>query len=66
MPDSADDDRMAENLRRAMELTELTLALRAAALRKQNPTGDAMKQVMHEIRLEKERAWRNQTDGIKP
>lgn len=50
--------RMADNLRRAIELTELGLSLRCAVLRQQNPDRDIMKQVMHEIRLAKEQAWR--------
>ena len=49
---------MAENLRRTVELTELGLALRQAVIRQQDPTCDAMKRVMHEIRLAKEQAWR--------
>jgi hypothetical protein len=48
----------AENLRRTVELTELGLALREAVIRQKDPTCDAMKQVMHEIRLAKEQAWR--------
>jgi hypothetical protein len=47
-----------ENLRRTVELTELGLPLRQAVIREQDPTCDAMKQEMHEIRLAKERAWR--------
>jgi hypothetical protein len=50
--------RMAENLRLAIELTELSLDLRCAVLRQQHPDRDVMKQVMHEIRLAKEQAWR--------
>lgn len=50
--------RITENLRRTIELTELALALRAAVIRQQDPTGDAMKKVMHDIRLAKEQAWR--------
>jgi len=44
------------NLRRGIELTELALALRLAAMRQHNPAC-TMADVMHEIRLEKERAW---------
>ena len=56
-----DKERMASNLRRAIELTELGLALRLAAMRHQNPAC-TMADVMHEIRLQKERAWQlNQT-----
>ncbi len=50
--------RLTDNLRHAVELTELGLALRCAVLRQQNPHRDVLKQVMHEIRLAKERAWR--------
>lgn len=50
--------RKADNLRRAIELTELGLSLRCAVLRQQHPDRDVMKQVMHEIRLAKEQAWR--------
>ena len=53
-----DPVRLTDNLRHAVELTELALALRCAVLRQQNPDGDALKQVMHEIRLAKEQAWR--------
>lgn len=55
--DQREVERMATNLRRGMELTELALALRLAAMRQQNPActiGD----VMHEIWLQKEAAWR--------
>jgi hypothetical protein len=54
-PDAA---RIAENLRRTIELTELGLALRQAVFQQDNPQGDGMTQVMHEIRLAKEQAWR--------
>jgi hypothetical protein len=47
---------MAANLRRAIELTELALALRLAAMRQRNPAC-TMADVMHEIRCAKERAW---------
>jgi hypothetical protein len=53
-----DQVRLAENLRRTVELTELGLALRQAVLQQRNPEGEAMTQVMHEIRLAKEQAWR--------
>ncbi len=52
-----DPSRLAENLRRAVELTELGLALRCAVLRQESPNRDVLKQVMREIRLAKERAW---------
>lgn len=48
---------MAANLRRGIELTELALALRLAVLRQRKPEC-TMKDVMHEIRLAKEQAWR--------
>ncbi|TKS59725.1 MAG: hypothetical protein EWM72_01910 [Nitrospira sp.] len=53
----AEQDRMAANLRRGIELTELALALRLAVLRQRKPEC-TMKDVMHEIRLAKEQAWR--------
>lgn len=49
--------RIAENLRRGLELTELGLALRAAALKGQGSEAEARQRVMREIRLAKERAW---------
>lgn len=59
--DKAEQDRMAANLRRGIELTELALVLRLATMRQQNPAC-TMVDVMHEIRLAKERAWQaNQT-----
>lgn len=54
-------ERMSANLQRGIELTELALSLRLAALRQQNQAY-TMVDVMHEIRLTKERAWQaNQT-----
>lgn len=50
--DQAEQERMAANLRRAIELTELALALRLAAMRQRNPAC-TMADVMHEIRLVK-------------
>jgi hypothetical protein len=50
--------RIAENLRRTVELTQLGLALRQAVLLGRIPQGQGMTQVMHEIRLAKEQAWR--------
>jgi hypothetical protein len=51
--------RIADNLRRTVELTELGLALRQAVLQQRDPHGTSMMtQVMHEIRLAKEQAWR--------
>lgn len=55
--DKREQERMAANLRRGLELTELALGLRLAAMRKQNPAC-TMADVMHEIRLAKEQAWR--------
>lgn len=56
-----EEERIAANLRRGIELTELALRLRLAAMRQDNPAC-TMADVMHEIRLAKERAWRqNQT-----
>jgi hypothetical protein len=54
-------ERMSANLQRGIELTERALSLRLAALRQQNQAY-TMADVMHEIRLAKERAWQaNQT-----
>jgi hypothetical protein len=55
--DQLDDARIAANLRRAIELTELGLALRRSVLQQDEPQGDAMVQVMREIRRAKEQAW---------
>ena len=56
-PNLTDSSRMAANLRRAIELTELGLELRLAVLRQQNQDCADMKDVMHEIRLAKEEEW---------
>ena len=58
-PSSPNDVRIAENLRRTVELTELGLALRQAVIEQGNVQGlgDGIAQVMHEIRLAKEQAW---------
>ena len=58
-PSSQNDVRIAENLRRTVELTELGLALRQAVIEQGNVQGlgDGIAQVMHEIRLAKEQAW---------
>lgn len=55
----SDEARIAENLRRTIELTELGLALRAAALRRHAPGEDheIWVQVMRDVRRAKERAW---------
>ena len=55
--DLLDDARIADNLRRTIELTELGLALRQAVLQQEEPDGDAMRKVMREIRRVKEQAW---------
>ena len=52
-----DNAKIAANLRRAIELTELGLALRRSVIQQQEPHGDAMVQVMREIRRAKEQAW---------
>lgn len=52
-----DDAKIADNLRRTIELTELGLALRRSVLQQEDPKGDAMAKVMHEIRCAKEQAW---------
>ena len=52
-----DDAKIAANLRRAIELTELGLALRRSVVQQDEPQGDAMVQVMREIRRAKEQAW---------
>jgi len=58
-PSHPDNVRIAENLRRTVELTELGLALRQAVIEQRNVPGlgDGIAQVMHEIRLAKEQAW---------
>jgi hypothetical protein len=55
--DSIDDARIADNLRRTIELTELGLALRQSVLQQGAPDGDAIRKVMREIRHAKEQAW---------
>ena len=55
--DSIDDARIADNLRRTIELTELGLTLRQSVLQQGEPGGDAMRKVMREIRRAKEQAW---------
>ncbi|MBS0172395.1 MAG: hypothetical protein JSR62_18785 [Nitrospira sp.] len=54
-----DDKRIADNLRRTIELTELGLALRQAVIEQRGiqGAGEGIAQVMHEIRLAKEQAW---------
>ncbi len=53
-----DDSQIAANLRHAIELTELGLALRRSVLQQDEPQGDVMVKVMREIRRAKEQAWR--------
>lgn len=53
----AEQNRMAANLQKAVELTELALDLRLSVMRRQKPDC-TMEDVMHEIRLAKEQAWR--------
>ena len=52
-----DEARIAANLRRAIELTELGLALRRSVLQQDEPRCNAMVRVMREIRRAKEQAW---------
>ena len=52
-----DDVKIADNLHRAIELTELGLALRRSVLQQDEPNSDAMTKVMREIRRAKEQAW---------
>lgn len=54
--DQREVERMSANLQRGIKLTELALSLRLAALQQNNPAC-TMVDVMHEIRLAKERAW---------
>lgn len=49
--------RLPRNLRRAIELTELGLALRRSVSQQHEPGGDVMVKVMREIRRAKEQAW---------
>lgn len=51
-----DDAKIADNFRRAIELTELGLVLRRSVLQQDEPQGDAIVQVMREVRRAKERA----------
>ena len=57
-PDDHDEEaRIADNLRRTIELTELGLALRRSVVQQGSHVGDAMTQVMREIRRAKEQTW---------
>lgn len=51
--DNIDNARIADNLRRAIELTELALALRQAVLQQGSSDRDLMAEVMHDIRRAK-------------
>ena len=55
--DNVEEARIADNLRRTIELTELGLALRRSVVQQGNLVGDAMIQVMREILRAKEQAW---------
>ena len=55
--DTVEEARIADNLRRTIELTELGLALRRSVVEQGSLVGDAMTQVMREIRAAKEQAW---------
>jgi hypothetical protein len=57
-PDDIENARIADNLRCAIELTELALALRQSVLQQGDSREDAMAEVMREIRRAKELAWR--------
>lgn len=57
-PDAqAEQDRRSANLQKSIELTELALAMRLATMQRHDPNC-TMRDVMHEIRLTKEQAWR--------
>jgi hypothetical protein len=55
--DNSENARIADNLRRTIELTELGLALRRSVVQQDALVDDAMAQVMREIRCAKEQAW---------
>jgi|CXWL01.1.fsa_nt_gi hypothetical protein len=56
--DGTEDGRIINNLRRTIELTELTLALSASLVSQEDPGCDPMERVMREIRRAKDLAWR--------
>ncbi|MEX5219398.1 MAG: hypothetical protein NW701_16335 [Nitrospira sp.] len=56
--DDIENARIADNLRRAIELTELALALRQAVLQQGASDNRGMVEVMRDIRRTKEQAWR--------
>ena len=61
--DDIENARIADNLRRTIELTELGLALRQSVLLQQGYSDrDAMTQVMRDIRRAKEQAWQQDAD----
>jgi hypothetical protein len=55
--DNSENARIADNLRRTIELTELGLALRQSVVQQDTLIGNAMAEVMREIRRAKEQAW---------
>lgn len=57
VPIHPDAERISENLRKTVELTELALILRQAALGPNYSASESIVQVMREIRLAKEQAW---------
>ena len=56
--DNIENARIAENMHRAIELTEFALALRQSVLQQGDSREDAMVEVMRDIRRAKELAWR--------
>ena len=57
LDDDVEDTQIANNLRRTIELTELALALRASAVRRDDSNCDPMVRVMREIHRAKDLAW---------
>jgi len=58
-----DENKIAANLMRWAEITELCLALRKAVLKRQFPhlpPAEIEKRLWQEIRKQKERAWKKQ------
>jgi hypothetical protein len=58
LDDGIENARIADNLRRGIELTELALALLQSILLQGNSREDSMAEVMPDIRWAKELAWR--------
>lgn len=56
--DEEEEHRIAENLLRCGELTELCLQLRVSVLRQKYSDKEALEKAICEIRQAKERAWR--------